>query len=58
MDKKTVAPTAACFSGPGGVLGKKVFHHKMKRWDFRVFFPLLLILQAAFLILGARLLFR
>ena len=49
---------AACFGGLGGVLGMKVFHHKTKHWYFGAFFPLLLVLQIALLILGAYLLFR
>ena len=43
----------ACFGGLGGVLGMKVFHHKTKHWYFRVFFPLLLELQAILFGTGA-----
>ena len=43
----------ACFGGLGGVLGMKVFHHKTQHWYFKVFFPVLLILQIAVLAVGA-----
>jgi uncharacterized membrane protein YsdA (DUF1294 family) len=42
----------ACFGGLGGVLGMKVFHHKTRHWYFRVFFPVLLVLQTAILAIG------
>ncbi len=48
----------ACFGGLGGVLGMKVFHHKTQHWYFRVFFPVLLVLQIAILVAGAYLLMR
>ena len=44
---------AACFGGLGGVLGMQVFRHKTKHWYFRVFFPALLALQIAALVIGA-----
>ena len=43
----------ACFGGLGGVLGMKVFHHKTQHWYFKVFFPVLLIVQIAVLAVGA-----
>ena len=49
---------AAGFGGLGGVLGMKVFHHKTQHRFFRVFFPVLLALQAAVLVAGAHLLIR
>ena len=36
--------------GLGGCLGMALFHHKTKHWYFRVFFPLMLVLQLALLI--------
>ena len=33
------------FGGFGGTLGMFVFRHKTKHWYFRVFFPLLMVLQ-------------
>ena len=29
----------------GAILGMRVFHHKTKHWYFRIFFPLLAIVQ-------------
>ena len=43
----------ACFGGLGGMLGMKVFHHKTQHWYFKVFFPVLLIVQIAVLAVGA-----
>ena len=48
----------ACFGGLGGVLGMKVFNHKTQHWYFRVFFPVLLIVQIALLAVGTYLLVR
>ena len=50
--EKRLFLVTACFGGLGGVLGMKVFHHKTKHWYFRVFFPVLLILQIAALVAG------
>lgn len=36
--------------GIGGILGMKVFHHKTKKFKFQIGFPLILILEVAFLI--------
>ena len=52
ISEKALFLTTACFGGPGGVLGMKVFHHKTKHWYFRVFFPVLLVLQIAILAIG------
>ena len=58
VPEKTLFLVTACFGGLGGVLGMKVFHHKTKHWYFRVFFPVLLIVQIALLTIGAYLLMR
>ena len=58
VPEKTLFLVTACFGGLGGVLGMKVFHHKTQHWYFRVFFPVLLILQIVVLIVGAYLLIR
>ena len=58
VPEKTLFLVTACFGGLGGVLGMKVFHHKTQHWYFKVFFPLLLILQIALLTIGAYLLMR
>ena len=52
ISEKALFLTTACFGGLGGVLGMKVFHHKTQHWDFRVFFPVLLVLQIAILAIG------
>ena len=40
---------AALFGAFGGTLGMFAFRHKTKHWYFRLFFPLMLLLQAAIL---------
>ena len=45
VPEKWLFLVTACFGGLGGVLGMKVFHHKTQHWYFRVFFPLLLVVQ-------------
>ena len=47
---------AACFGGLGGVLAMRHFRHKTRHWHFRIFFPLLLMLQAVLLGVGVFLL--
>lgn len=49
VPEKRLFLTTACFGGLGGVLGMRVFHHKTQHRLFRIFFPLLLILQIALL---------
>ena len=59
MNKQTSIPlVAALFGGLGGVPGMKVFHHKTQHWYFRVFFPVLLVIQIVALAVGAYLLMR
>ena len=58
VPERTLFLVTACFGGLGGVLGLKVFHLKTRHWYFRVFFPVLLIVQTALLALGAYLLMR
>ena len=52
ISERALFMTTACFGGLGGVLGMKVFHHKTQHWDFRLFFPVLLVLQIAILAIG------
>ena len=52
ISERALFITTACFGGLGGVLGMKVFHHKTQHWYFRVFFPVLLVLQIAILAIG------
>lgn len=53
VPEKSLFLVTACFGGLDGVLGMKVFHHKTQHWYFRVFFPVLLIVQIAVLAVGA-----
>ena len=52
VPEKRLFLATACFGGLGGVLGMKVFHHKTQHWYFKVFFPVLLVLQVAALVAG------
>lgn len=52
VPEKTLFLAAACFGGLGGVLGMYLCRHKTQHWYFKVFFPLLLIVQIALLIAG------
>ena len=58
VPEKMLFLLTACFGGLGGVLGMKVFHHKTQHWYFKVFFPVLLVIQVVVLIVGAYLLMR
>lgn len=52
VPEKTLFLAAACFGGLGGVLGMTLCRHKTKHWYFRLFFPVLLIVQIALLAAG------
>ena len=58
ISERALFMTTACFGGLSGVLGMKVFHHKTQHWYFRVFFPVLLVVQIVLLAVGAYLLMR
>ena len=58
VPEKTLFLATALFGGLGGVIGMQLLHHKTKHWYFKVFFPVLLILQIAALAVGAYFLFR
>ena len=49
VPEKTLFLSAILFGALGGTLGMFLFRHKTKHWYFRVFFPLLLFLQAGIL---------
>ena len=51
VTEKTLFLAAACFGGLGGVLGMTLCRHKTKHWYFRLFFPVLLIIQVVILTL-------
>ena len=40
------------FGGPGGLLGMLVFHHKTRKWKFRILVPLFTILDMAVIAYG------
>ncbi len=50
VPEKTLFIAAACFGGLGGCLGMALCRHKTKHWYFKVFFPVLLILQIIVLV--------
>ena len=50
VPERTLFFAAGCFGALGGFLGMQVFRHKTKHWYFQLFFPLMLIVQAAILI--------
>lgn len=50
VKERTLFLSCALFGALGGVLGMSVFHHKTRHWYFRLFFPLMLVLQLAALI--------
>lgn len=54
VPEKTLFIATACFGGLGGVLGMVLCRHKTKHWYFKVFFPVLLIVQIIVLILLAK----
>ena len=58
VPEKTLFLVMACFGALGGVLGMKMFRHKTQHWYFKVFFPVLLIVQVVLLAVGAYMLFH
>ena len=50
VPEKTLFIATACFGGLGGTLGMFLCRHKTKHWYFRVFFPVLLVIQIAILV--------
>ena len=50
VPEKVLFLATACFGGLGGVLGMQLCHHKTKHWYFKVFFPVLLVVQIALLV--------
>ena len=50
VKEKTLFLCCACFGALGATAGMFVFRHKTKHWYFRIFFPLMLVLQAGILI--------
>ena len=52
VPEKALFIAAACFGGLGGVLGMVICRHKTRHWYFRLFFPVLLVIQIVLLVLG------
>jgi len=53
VPEATLFIACACFGGIGGVLGMNILRHKTKHWYFKLFFPLMMVVQIVLLILGA-----
>ena len=49
VPEKTLFLSAILFGALGGTLAMFLFRHKTRHWYFRLFFPLMLFLQAAIL---------
>ncbi len=47
ISERTLFLAAGLFGGIGGTLGMFICHHKTKHWQFRVFFPVLMLIQIA-----------
>ncbi len=54
IPEKTLFISAACFGALGGTLAMYLFRHKTKHLQFRIFFPLLLIIQIILAVLICR----
>lgn len=50
VSEKALFLCALLMGAIGGTLGMHVFRHKTKHWYFKLFFPLLALLQAALII--------
>lgn len=53
VPEATLFIACACFGGIGGVLSMNILRHKTKHWYFKVFFPMMMVVQIVLLILGA-----
>lgn len=58
ISERALFISCICFGGIGGVLGMRVFRHKTKHWYFRLFFPLIMVLQIILILIAAYLFFR
>lgn len=58
IPEKTLFIAAACFGGLGGVLGMVLCRHKTKHWYFKVFFPLMLVVQIVLLAVGYQMMMK
>lgn len=46
VPEKTLFLSAAVFGALGGTAGMWLFRHKTKHWYFKIFFPLMALIQA------------
>ena len=58
VPEATLFIATACFGGLGGVLGMQLLRHKTQHWYFKLFFPMMLVVQVLLLAGGAYLLFK
>ena len=49
IPEKVLFLSAGLFGALGGVLGMNLLRHKTKHWDFKTFFPLMMIIQVVIL---------
>ena len=47
VPERTLFLVTGVFGAIGGTIGMHVFHHKTNHWNFRMFFPLMMIVQIA-----------
>ncbi len=50
VPEKTLFLATGLFGGLGGTMGMFVFRHKTQHWYFRLFFPVMLLVQAGILV--------
>ena len=54
VKERTLFIVTGCFGGLGGVLGMQLLRHKTKHWYFKVFFPVMLVIQIVLRSLGMK----
>ena len=45
VPEKILFLSAGCFGALGGTIAMYVYHHKTRHWDFKTFFPTMMIIQ-------------
>lgn len=50
IPEKTLFLAAALFGALGGTAGMWIFRHKTKHWYFKLFFPLMMVIQIGIII--------
>ena len=46
---RTLFLSAGCFGALGGTIAMHLFHHKTNHWNFKSFFPAMMIIQIVIL---------